>query len=143
MIRESNPRPPAPEAGIIPLDQSPATNVRTAFVAQWIEHQTSNLGVAGSSPAEGTNFYSERGCSSDGRARALHARGTGIDTLLLQLLFFLFPFVFGVVLPFLASISKKSTSFTYTRHRDHPNFPPIFFDFFSLRCGAPFLASIC
>ena len=26
----------------------------TALVAQWIEHQTSNLGVAGSSPAGGT-----------------------------------------------------------------------------------------
>lgn len=25
-------------------------------MAQWIEHQTSNLGVAGSSPAEGTPF---------------------------------------------------------------------------------------
>ena len=29
-----------------------------------------------------------RGCSSNGRARALHARGTGIDTLLLHILFF-------------------------------------------------------
>ena len=56
VIRESNPRPPAPEAGIIPLDQSPFMYVSTAFVAQWIEHQTSNLGVAGSSPAEGTYF---------------------------------------------------------------------------------------
>ena len=84
VIRESNPRPPAPEAGIIPLDQSPFMYVSTAFVAQWIEHQTSNLGVAGSSPAGGTYFYSLRGCSSDGRARALHARGTGIDTLLLH-----------------------------------------------------------
>ena len=27
-----------------------------ALVAQWIEHQTSNLGVAGSSPARGTVF---------------------------------------------------------------------------------------
>jgi hypothetical protein len=27
-----------------------------ALVAQWIEHQTSNLGVAGSSPARGTSF---------------------------------------------------------------------------------------
>ena len=27
-----------------------------ALVAQWIEHQTSNLGVAGSSPARGTLF---------------------------------------------------------------------------------------
>ena len=30
-----------------------------------------------------------RGCSSNGRARALHARGTGIDTLLLHILFLL------------------------------------------------------
>ena len=29
-----------------------------------------------------------RGCSSNGRARALHARGTGIDTLLFHILFF-------------------------------------------------------
>ena len=28
-----------------------------ALVAQWIEHQTSNLGVAGSSPARGTIFF--------------------------------------------------------------------------------------
>ena len=27
-----------------------------ALVAQWIEHQTSNLGVAGSSPAKGITF---------------------------------------------------------------------------------------
>ena len=27
-----------------------------ALVAQWIEHQTSNLGVAGSSPARGIRF---------------------------------------------------------------------------------------
>ena len=27
-----------------------------ALVAQWIEHQTSNLGVAGSSPARGIPF---------------------------------------------------------------------------------------
>jgi hypothetical protein len=30
-------------------------------VAQWIEHQTSNLGVAGSSPAEGTTFIRKGG----------------------------------------------------------------------------------
>ena len=29
----------------------------TARVAQWIEHQTSNLGVAGSSPAMGMIFF--------------------------------------------------------------------------------------
>jgi hypothetical protein len=29
---------------------------RIALVAQWIEHQTSNLGVAGSSPARGISF---------------------------------------------------------------------------------------
>ena len=28
-----------------------------ALVAQWIEHQTSNLGVAGSSPAKGILFF--------------------------------------------------------------------------------------
>jgi hypothetical protein len=28
----------------------------SALVAQWIEHQTSNLGVAGSSPARGILF---------------------------------------------------------------------------------------
>ena len=28
-----------------------------ALVAQWIEHQTSNLGVAGSSPARGIPFW--------------------------------------------------------------------------------------
>jgi hypothetical protein len=28
-----------------------------APVAQWIEHQTSNLGVAGSSPARGTTIF--------------------------------------------------------------------------------------
>lgn len=31
-----------------------------ASVAQWIEHQTSNLGVAGSSPAWGTNFCKQK-----------------------------------------------------------------------------------
>ena len=60
-IRESNSRPPAPEAGIIPLDQLPSVNVYTAFVAQWIEHQTSNLGVASSSLAEGIYFYALSG----------------------------------------------------------------------------------
>ena len=30
---------------------------RIALVAQWIEHQTSNLGVAGSSPARGISFW--------------------------------------------------------------------------------------
>jgi hypothetical protein len=30
---------------------------RIALVAQWIEHQTSNLGVAGSSPARGIYFW--------------------------------------------------------------------------------------
>ena len=30
-----------------------------------------------------------RGCSSNGRALALQARGTGIDALLLQIMFFL------------------------------------------------------
>ena len=30
-------------------------------MAQWIEHQTSNLGVAGSSPAEGTTFTRKGG----------------------------------------------------------------------------------
>jgi hypothetical protein len=31
-----------------------------APVAQWIEHQTSNLGVAGSSPARGTTIFTNR-----------------------------------------------------------------------------------
>ena len=31
-----------------------------ALVAQWIEHQTSNLGVAGSSPARGSVFWPAR-----------------------------------------------------------------------------------
>ena len=78
---ESNPRPPAPEAGIIPLDQSPLLTVwlggrfpyiywaygpgdlpfkyhfasplgvLEGLVAQWIAYQTSNLRVVGSSPA--------------------------------------------------------------------------------------------
>ncbi len=30
------------------------------------------------------------GCSSNGRALALHARGTGIDALLLQIMFFFY-----------------------------------------------------
>ena len=30
---------------------------RIALVAQWIEHQTSNLGVAGSSPGRGISFW--------------------------------------------------------------------------------------
>lgn len=43
-----------------------------------------------------------RGCSSDGRALALHVRGTGIDARHLQLLFILFHF-FSISLIFLIS----------------------------------------
>ena len=45
----------------------------------------------------------ERGCSSNGRALALHARGTGFDPPHLQFVFgrFLFPFLFSGV-PFVA-----------------------------------------
>lgn len=41
---------------------------------------------------------SRRGCSSNGRALALHARGTGIDTRRLhtRLLWFLFPYPIGM-----------------------------------------------
>jgi hypothetical protein len=31
-------------------------SIAIALVAQWIEHQTSNLGVAGSSPARGIGY---------------------------------------------------------------------------------------
>ena len=34
------------------------------------------------------SFFVTRGCSSNGRASALHAEGTGIDTLLLHFFFF-------------------------------------------------------
>ena len=35
-----------------------------ALVAQWIEHQTSNLGVAGSSPARGIPFWTYQNCTA-------------------------------------------------------------------------------
>ena len=48
------------ETGFTPLvhKRGPTGPCRTAIalVAQWIEHQTSNLGVAGSSPARGIRF---------------------------------------------------------------------------------------
>jgi hypothetical protein len=49
-------------------------------VAQWIEHQTSNLGVAGSSPAKGTSCFCTRTsieCSGSlvVMTSALHAEG--------------------------------------------------------------------
>jgi hypothetical protein len=51
---------------------------RIALVAQWIEHQTSNLGVAGSSPARGIYFWA-LGVYCSGSlvvmTSALHAEG--------------------------------------------------------------------
>lgn len=49
--------PPDP-TGVLPEKSNHVrrATLPVAFVAQWIEHQTSNLGVAGSSPAEGTPF---------------------------------------------------------------------------------------
>jgi hypothetical protein len=49
---------------------------RIALVAQWIEHQTSNLGVAGSSPARGISFWASK-CSGSlvVMTSALHAEG--------------------------------------------------------------------
>ena len=49
-----------------------------ALVAQWIEHQTSNLGVAGSSPARGIGYsFLAWGCSGSlvVMTSALHAVG--------------------------------------------------------------------
>jgi hypothetical protein len=51
---------------------------RSALVAQWIEHQTSNLGVAGSSPARGIRFpFLGVQCSGSlvVMTSALHAEG--------------------------------------------------------------------
>ncbi len=58
-------------------------------VAQLVEHVTVDVcdhRVAGSIPAAESVLvhYCWRGCSSNGRALAQHARGTGIDTLHLQ-----------------------------------------------------------
>ena len=72
-------------------------------VAQMVEHSLSMRGARGSIPRISTlfSFFTPdtdpdytltppcvvRGCSSDGRALALHARGTGIDTPHLHFLF--------------------------------------------------------
>ena len=70
---------------------------RRACVAQWIARLPPKEKVVGSNPTSGVRFdcfksfeiiYSNKGgCSSNGRAPASHAGGTGIDTLLLHLLF--------------------------------------------------------
>ena len=60
------------------LSKLPNPPVCAALVAQWIEHQTSNLGVAGSSPARGISFchHAERGSGSlVVMTSALHAEG--------------------------------------------------------------------
>ena len=53
-------------------------------MAQWIEHQTSNLGVAGSSPARGMITFSQpslavRSGSLVVMTSALHAEGRGFN----------------------------------------------------------------
>ena len=61
------------------VSMPPPSTSAVALVAQWIEHQTSNLGVAGSSPARGIekSFLLAWGCSGSlvVMTSALHAEG--------------------------------------------------------------------
>jgi hypothetical protein len=70
------------ETAFTPLDDARRHQVpvHTAHVAQWIEHQTSNLGVAGSSPARGIFFFLAW-CSGSlvVMTSALHAEGRGFN----------------------------------------------------------------
>ena len=53
-------------------------------MAQWIARETSNLKVAGSSPAR-VALFARWGISSIGRVPRLQPGGTGIETRILQL----------------------------------------------------------
>lgn len=59
MLTPEGIEPPIFGSGIRRVTIAPWSQFISGFasVAQWIEHQTSNLGVAGSSPACGTFFY--------------------------------------------------------------------------------------
>ena len=66
------------------IPPEPCFSKQQGLVAQWIARKTSNLKVAGSSPARVALLHKPWGISSIGRVRRSQRRGTGIETRILH-----------------------------------------------------------